>query len=80
VAPQQRDADSRLSGIDVVPADIDYVRQEAYSFEQAGQAIDVGRLREGSPAVYIESVTYGRTMLFTMFSTVWRTSRTFRWR
>lgn len=137
VAALQRDADSRLSGIDVVPADIDYVRQEAYSFEQTalelgfslrydsalasagldsafaadrsfeqhtilvrmvqpmytisfvddgvirpsqllapsvtpdvvGRAIDAGRLREGSPAVYIDSVTYGRTMLFTMSST-----------
>lgn len=137
VAALQRDADSRLSGIDVVPADIDYVRREAYSFEQTAldlgvslrydgalasagldtafaadrsfeqhtilvrmvqpmytisfvddgvirpsqllapsitpdtvdQAIEAGRLREGSPAVYIESVTYGRTMLFTMSST-----------
>ena len=137
VAALQRDADSRLSGIDVVPADIEYVRKEAYSFEQTAldlgfslrydgplasagldtafssersferhtilvrmvqpmytisfaddhvvspsqllgagvttdqvsAAIAAGRLREDSPAVYIKSVTYGRTMLFTMTST-----------
>jgi hypothetical protein len=137
VAALQRDADSRLSGIDVVPADIQYVRKEAYSFEQTAlelgfslrydgplasagidtafstersyerhtilvrmvqpmytisfvddnivspaqllgagvtpnevtAAINAGRLRENSPAVYIKSVTYGRTMVFTMTST-----------
>lgn len=137
VATLQRDADARLSGIDIVPADIDYVRKEAYSFEQTAlelgfslrydgplasagldtafasdrsferhtilvrmvqpmytisfvddhiispsqllaagvtpelvnSAIDGGRLQEGNPAVYVKSVTYGRTMLFTMSST-----------
>ena len=137
VAALQRDADSRLSGIDVVPADIEYVRKEAYSFEQTAlelgfslrfdsplasagldtafeaersferhtilvrmvqpmytisfvddhvvepaqllaagvspeqinAAIAAGRLIEGRPAVYIKSVTYGRTMHFTMTST-----------
>ena len=137
VSALQRDADSRLSGIDVVPADIEYVRKEAYSFEQtalelgfsvrydgpllqagletafgsensfeqhtilvrmvqpmytisfvddhvveprqllgAGVTADVvnaavaaGRLQQDRPAVYVQSVTYGRTMLFTMTST-----------
>lgn len=137
VAALQRDADSRLSGIDVVPADIEYVRKEAYSFEQTSlelgfslryetplasagldtafssdrsyerhtilvrmvqpmytvsfvddhvvqpsqllsgnvtadqvnAAISAGRLVEDRPAVYIKSITYGRTMLFTMTST-----------
>jgi hypothetical protein len=137
VATLQRDADSRLSGIDIVPADIDYVREEAYSFEQTALelgfslrydgvlaqagldssfasdrsferhtilvrmvqpmytisfvddqilrpsqllaptvttedvqlAIQSGRVADGTPAVYIESVTYGRTMVFTMSST-----------
>ncbi len=137
VAALQRDADSRLSGIDVVPADIEYVRKEAYSFEQTAlelgfsvrydgplaqagldvafssensfeqhtilvrmvqpmytisfvddhvleprqllgpnvtaeevnAAIAAGRLQKDRPAVYVKSVTYGRTMLFTMTST-----------
>ena len=137
VSTLQRDADSRLSGIDVVPADISYLRKEAYSFEQTAlelgfslrydgplasagldtafsseksyerhtilvrmvqpmytisfvddhvfepsqllgssvtpdqvsAAVNAGRLKENSPAVYIKSVTYGRTMLFTMSST-----------
>ncbi|MGE0598330.1 MAG: thiol-activated cytolysin family protein [Dehalococcoidia bacterium] len=137
VSTLQRDADSRLSGIDVVPADIEYVRKEAYSFEQTAlelgfsvrydgplaqagldvafssnnsfeqhtilvrmvqpmytisfvddhvfeprqllgpnvtseevsAAIAAGRLQEDRPAVYVKSVTYGRTMLFTMTST-----------
>ncbi len=136
IAALQRDADSRLSGIDVVPADIEYVRKEAYSFEQTAlelgfsiryeaplvragldtafsskdsysqhtilvrmvqpmytisfvddtiveprqllganvtaeqvnAAIAAGRLAEDRPAVYVKSVTYGRTMLFTMTS------------
>jgi hypothetical protein len=137
VSTLQRDADSRLSGIDVVPADINYLRKEAYSFEQTAvelgfslrydsplasagldtafsteksferhtilvrmvqpmytisfvddhvfepaqllssdvtadqvaAAINAGRLKADSPAVYIKSVTYGRTMFFTMSST-----------
>lgn len=136
VSSLQRDADSRVSGIDVVPADIDYVRKEAHSFEQTalelgfslryegplvqagldtafdsqtsfqehtilvrmvqpmytisfvddtvfeprqllGSSVDAeqvnavmaaGRLQDDRPAVYIKSVTYGRTMLFTMTS------------
>ncbi|MBI3010549.1 MAG: thiol-activated cytolysin family protein [Candidatus Omnitrophica bacterium] len=35
VATLQRSADARLGTIDIIPARIDYVRQEAYSFEQA---------------------------------------------
>lgn len=136
ISTLQRDADARVSGIDVVPADIDYLRKEAYSFEQTAldlgfslryesplvqagldtafssknsfeqhtilvrmvqpmytisfvddtifeprqllganvsadhvnAAIAAGRLEDGRPAVYIKSVTYGRTMLFTMTS------------
>ncbi len=136
ISALQRDADARVSGIDVVPADIDYVRKEAYSFEQTAldlgfslryegpllqagldssfsskdsfeqhtilvrmvqpmytisfvddtifeprqllganvtadqvnAAIAAGRLQDDRPAVYIKSVTYGRTMLFTMTS------------
>lgn len=136
VTALKRDADARLTGLDVVPSDISYVREEVHSFEQASltagvslhyqdksrelgfsldrsqndaverhsivvrfvqpmfeiemerdgivnpedhfaasvSAADVdalrrqGRLTEENPPVLIDSVTYGRMMLFTMTS------------
>jgi hypothetical protein len=40
VSNLQRQADSRVTGINIVPADINYVRKEAFSFEQT--ALDLG--------------------------------------
>ncbi|MEZ5245588.1 MAG: thiol-activated cytolysin family protein [Acidimicrobiales bacterium] len=47
VARLKRDADARLTGIDVVPSDITYTRTETHSFEQSSLEIGVSLRYDG---------------------------------
>lgn len=47
VAQLKRDADARLTGIDVVPSDITYTRTETHSFEQSSLEIGVSLRYDG---------------------------------
>jgi hypothetical protein len=48
VARLKRDADARLTGIDVVPSDITYTRSETHSFEQSSLEIGVSLRYDGA--------------------------------
>ena len=48
VATLQRDADARITGIDVVPAQVMYERTETFSFEQSRFALDTSLRYHGS--------------------------------
>ncbi len=47
VARLKRDADARLTGIDVVPSDITYTRSETHSFEQSSLELGVSLRYDG---------------------------------